>query len=133
MDFSLFIIKHKYKLAFSFCIAYLCLSFYKIGNNSLWYDECFSIDWANDKIDDIIKYSLLTDTNPPLYLIILHYWINWFGDSEFALRSLSAISTSLACGTFFLFSLRFFNPQTALFSIMLFFSSNELYSYSQEG
>ncbi|MBC7694178.1 MAG: glycosyltransferase family 39 protein [Burkholderiales bacterium] len=132
MDFSFCIVKHKYKLAFLFCIAYLCLSLYKIGDNSLWYDECFSIDWANDSISDIINFSL-KDINPPLYLIILHYWMLFFGESEIALRSLSALAASASCGLLFLFALRFFNWQTAIFSTLLFFTSNELYYYSQEG
>lgn len=133
INFSIFINKYRYLVALGIFISYLCLTLYKIGENSLWYDECFSIDWANDKLKEIIDYSLFNDTNPPLYLIILHYWLNWFGDSEFALRSLSALATSIACGVFFLFCLRFFNWQTAIFAILLFFSSNELYYYAQEG
>lgn len=132
-DFSVFIKKHQFKIAFGLFVAYLCLSLYKIGNNSLWYDECYSIDFANDSIRDIIKISLRDDVNPPLYLIILHYWLDLFGDSEASLRSLSALSLSFACSFFFLFSLRFFNWQTAVFSILLFFTSNELFYYSQEG
>jgi len=99
--FSSYINKYKYFIAFGLFIAYLCLTLYKLGDNSLWYDECFSIDWANDSIKEILDYSLLHDTNPPLYLIILHFWLKWFGDSEFVLRSLSAISASIACGVFF--------------------------------
>jgi uncharacterized membrane protein len=133
MNPSLFFNQHKFKIALGVFVAYLCLSFYNLGANSLWYDECFSIDWANDPIKDIIDYCLLTDTNPPLYLLIMHYWLQWFGDSEFALRSISALATSGACGVFFLFTLRFWNWQTAIFSTLLFFSSNELFFYAQEG
>lgn len=132
MDFSLYLNNHKYKIAFGVFAAYLCLSMYKISSNSLWYDECFSIDWANDPISDIINFSL-KDINPPLYLIILHYWMELFGESETALRSLSAVGASAGCGILFLFSLRFFNWQTAIFSTLLFFASNEIYYYSQEG
>lgn len=132
MDFPLFFNKHKHKIAFGIFVAYLCLSTYKIGNNSLWYDECFSIDWANDSITDIINFSL-KDINPPLYLIILHYWMGLFGESEMALRTLSAVGASAGCGFLFLYALRFFNWQTAIFSTLLFFTSNEIFFYSQEG
>lgn len=133
MNLSHFIDKHKYKTAFSLFILYLCFSLYKIGENSLWGDECFSIDLGNHTIKEIIDYSWYKDTNPPLYLIIVHYWTYLFGDSEFALRSISAIATSLTCSIFFLFALRYFNWQTAIIVACLFFSSNEIYFYSQEG
>lgn len=132
MDYSFIVNKNKYKIAFFAFLTYLCFSLYKIDAGSLWYDECFSIDWANDTLTDIINFSL-KDINPPLYLIILHYWMELFGESELALRSLSAVATSAGCGLLFLFSLRFFNWQTGIFSIFLFFTSNEIYYYSQEG
>lgn len=132
MDYSFFINKNKYKIALFVFFAYICLSFYKIGDNSLWYDECFSIDWANDSITDIINFSL-KDINPPLYLIILHYWMDLFGESEIALRSLSAVAMSGGCAVFFLFALRFFNWQTAVISTLLFLTSSELFYFSQEG
>ncbi len=133
MDLSVALYKHKYKIAFGFFLAYLCLTMYKIGQNSLWYDECFSIDLGNDTIDEIMHYSLYSDTNPPFYLLLMHYWMQLFGNSELALRSVSAISGSIACGMFFLLSLRFFNWQTAVFVMLLYFTSNELYYYSEEG
>jgi uncharacterized membrane protein len=133
MELSVLINKHKYKVATCLFLAYICFTFYHLGENSLWYDECFSIDLGNDTIDEIIHYSLFNDTNPPLYLIIVHYWIDAFGNSELSLRAISAISGSLTLSLFFLFSLRFFNWQTAVFVVLFFISSNELYYYSQEG
>jgi hypothetical protein len=133
MDLSQFINKHKFKIAFGLFVSYLCFSLYKIGEQGLWGDECFSIDLGSHTIREIIDYSLYKDTNPPLYLIFVHYWCGLFGDSEFALRSLSSIATSGSLAVLFLFALRFFNWQTAIFAIMFFFSSNELYYYSEEG
>ena len=125
--------KHKLKFFLGIVAGYLTLSFYKIGVNSLWFDECFSIDLGNDTIREIINYSIYNDTNPPIYLLVVHYWMKVFGNSETALRSISAISMSFACGIFFLLSLRFFNWQAAIFSVLLFFVSNDLFFYSQEG
>ncbi len=133
MDFFPFINKHKFKIAFGVFVAYLCMSLYKIGDQGLWGDECFSIDLGSRTIRYIIDYSLYKDTNPPLYLIIVHYWCGLFGDSEVAIRSLSAVATSAGCAAFFLFALRFFNWQTAIFGVLFFFCSNELYYYSEEG
>lgn len=128
-----FIAKYKFLIAFLIFACYLALSMFKIGQNSLWYDEIYSIDVAKESIKDIIKNYFKEDVNPPLYLIILHYWMNLFGESETALRSLSAVSASIASAVFFLFANRFFNWQTAIFSVFLFFASNEIYYYSEEG
>jgi uncharacterized membrane protein len=132
-DAATFIKKNKYIIALGVFVAYLCFSLYRIGDNSLWYDEVYSIDLGKATIDDIIANAIREDVNPPLYLIILHYWLDLFGDSEAALRSLSAVAMSLGCGIFFLFCNRFFNWQTAIFSTLLFFTSNELFYYAQEG
>lgn len=130
---SAFITKYKYLLAFIIFAGYLWLSMYKIGQNNLWYDEVYSIDVAKNSIKEIIKNYFKEDVNPPLYLIILHYWMNLFGETETALRSLSAVSVSIASAVFFLFANRFFNWQTAIFSVFLFFASNEIYYFSEEG
>ena len=76
--------KYKYVIALGVFAIYLCISFYKISINSLWYDEGFSIDLANCSLEEITQYSLYYDTNPPLYLYILHYWMQLFGESELA-------------------------------------------------
>ncbi len=56
----------------------------------LWRDEAFSFIMAQQGIVDIIRTTAI-DFNPPLYYIILHYWMMLFGTSEIALRSLSLI------------------------------------------
>jgi len=56
----------------------------------LWRDEAFSFVMSQQNIVDIVKTTAI-DFNPPLYYIILHYWMMVFGTSEIALRSLSLI------------------------------------------
>lgn len=56
----------------------------------LWRDEAFSFVMAQQNVIDIIKTTAI-DFNPPLYYIILHYWMLLFGTSEIAMRSLSLI------------------------------------------
>ncbi len=57
---------------------------------SFWRDEAFSALLASRNILDII-YLTAKDFNPPLYYIIIHFWIKIFGSSEIALRSFSLI------------------------------------------
>ncbi|MGB9883604.1 MAG: hypothetical protein ACPLRN_03780 [Microgenomates group bacterium] len=57
---------------------------------SFWNDEAFSFLMAKKNIFEIISYSA-KDYSPPLYYLILHFWIKIFGSSEIALRLFSFI------------------------------------------
>src|SRR3989344_1917518 len=57
---------------------------------SFWRDEAFSYLLAKKSILEIITLTV-RDFSPPLYYFLLHFWINAFGKSEVALRSLSLI------------------------------------------
>lgn len=54
----------------------------------LWRDEAFSYLLAKLPVSDILRITA-QDFNPPLYYILLHYWMSLFGTSEVALRGLS--------------------------------------------
>lgn len=56
----------------------------------LWRDEAFSYLLANKNFFEIFSLTA-KDFNPPLYYLILHFWIKIFGSSEIAIRSLSMI------------------------------------------
>ena len=57
---------------------------------SFWRDEAFSYLLAKRSLFEIISLSV-RDFSPPLYYFFLHFWINIFGKSEVALRSMSLI------------------------------------------
>ena len=57
---------------------------------SLWTDEACSIVLAKNSFNDLIKFTKL-DLHPPVYFIILHFWIYFFGDGIKAVRVLSMI------------------------------------------
>lgn len=60
---------------------------------SLWRDEAFSILVAERSLSFIITK---LGFEPPLYYIMLHYWIKIFNTSEIAARSLSVLGFLLA-------------------------------------
>ena len=62
-----------------------------IGSKSIWQDEAFSIRMAKLSPPDMIAQLRDLDLHPPLYYLLLHYWIDLVGDSEAAVRSLSAL------------------------------------------
>ncbi len=60
---------------------------------SLWRDEAFSILAAEKPLMQLLpKLSF----EPPVYYILLHFWIKIFGSSEIAARSLSFLGFTLA-------------------------------------
>ena len=64
------------------------LRIYGLGSESIWFDEAVSINVSQQSVALIIEKAEL---HPPLYYIILLFWILLFGTSEVATRSLSAI------------------------------------------
>lgn len=57
---------------------------------SFWRDEAFTYFLAKKNVFEII-FLTAKDFNPPLYYLVLHFWMKIFGGSEIALRSLSII------------------------------------------
>ena len=60
-----------------------------------WIDEGLSVGIAHHALS-AIPHLLREDGSPPLYYLLLHVWIGWFGDSERATHSLSLVF-ALAC------------------------------------
>lgn len=67
-------------------------AFVGLGASGYWVDELwtlFVVDHSGGA-GEVVRRAL-TDTHPPAYLLILHYWIGLFGDGEAATRSFSAL------------------------------------------
>ena len=68
------------------------LRFHGIGNKSLWFDESISWRLSTFPVPEIIARTGSTGTvHPPCYFVLLRGWSWLAGDSEVALRSLSAL------------------------------------------
>jgi mannosyltransferase len=68
-----------------------CLRFYRLDAQSFWNDEGNSARIAERPLDLILE-GAEGDIHPPGYYLLLHYWRAMFGQSEFALRSLSVVA-----------------------------------------
>ena len=68
----------------------LGLRLYDLDGQSLWYDEGFSVYLARMEPGEITTRTA-ADIQPPLYYYLLYGWIELFGDSERAVRSLSVL------------------------------------------
>jgi mannosyltransferase len=71
-------------------IACFCLRLLMIDHSSLWWDESFSIWYSRQRVSDLLGVIWRLEANPPTYYIALKGWTAVFGESDVAVRSLSA-------------------------------------------
>ncbi|HEU5187795.1 MAG TPA: glycosyltransferase family 39 protein [Candidatus Saccharimonadales bacterium] len=103
----------------------------KIGEWSIWFDEAFSV--ALIQFDPAQLISLTAaDVHPPLYYLALQAWASVFGESEAALRSLSAFCMIVAMGVGFLLVRRCFGVRAAYLTLPFLLAAPFLLRYGQE-
>ena len=62
---------------------------------SYWGDEAIAIGIASHSLG-VLPHYLVNDGSPPLYYVMLHYWLQLFGRSEPATHALSMLAALLA-------------------------------------
>lgn len=67
--------------------------FIYIDRFEVWLDEAYCFELASKPVAGIIA-ALRRGNEPPLHLLMLHFWMKAFGESAFAMRSLSAIASA---------------------------------------
>jgi mannosyltransferase len=83
----------RFALAAIVCLG-VALRLSEVARRDLWADEAYSVQIAKSGFSEIVDKAA-ADTHPPLYYLVLHYWISLFGDSEFAVRALSIVIGAL--------------------------------------
>ncbi len=66
------------------------LRLWHLGTQSLWVDEGISALISARPVSPLLSTVIFQDLHPPAYYLALHYWTAITGNSEFALRFLSA-------------------------------------------
>jgi len=105
--------------------------FYKLDAQSLWYDEGNSARIAERSLQLIIE-GAAGDIHPPLYYIALKYWRAAFGESEAALRSLSAACSTLTVLLAYFIGRDLFGRRTGLVTACLLAGMPFAVYYAQE-
>ena len=91
-----------------FLIAFTWKVFY-INARDICLDEPFTIFHAQDSILNILKLPAQNEPNPPLFMLLLHFWIKLFGISPFSVRTLPILFNALTAVFLYLTGKRFFN------------------------
>lgn len=106
------------------------LRVYRLGAQSLWYDEAFGIHLANLPIGEATR-SMASTFNPPLYYYLLRFWIPAAGASEFSVRMASVYAGILILPLGYSIAKFMYGRAAGLFT-MLFFAISPLYVWHSQ-
>lgn len=106
---------------------------FRLDSNTLWLDEALSYSFASSQSAwEILIVLPQIDPHPPLYYLILHYWIKLAGVSEFALRFPSAVFGAAAVPVLYVLTIKLYDHRVALLSSSVLAIAPFQIIYSQE-
>jgi hypothetical protein len=107
------------------------LGLVRIGNKSLWFDEAVSATFSDRSFPQLLPEITGGDPNMSLYYVLLNLWRRMFGDSEFALRSMSALAGAGAVVAIYILGTRLFSRRTGTFAAVLLAVNAFMIQYAQ--
>jgi uncharacterized membrane protein len=118
------------------CAIGLAGAFIGLQTHGFWYDELFTAQLLRPDGTSLLS-RIVTDVHPPLYLFLLSAVTSIVGDSDAALRGVSAVSACAAIVVFvaatgqaFSLRARLFGASIATSSLFWFFQSQNARSYA---
>lgn len=107
------------------------LGLVRAGDLSLWRDEGFSVLLARAPWDEFVRVIVESQANMALYYVLLKGWLT-LGDSEAAIRSLSAVAAVGAVAATYGFAARLFGRTVGIVAALLLALNALLVEYAQE-
>jgi len=99
--------------------------------SDLWLDEALSVNIAKLPLGDLPE-ALKRDGAPPLYYVLLHFWMEVLGDSDTAVRALSGVLSLATFPALYLAGRRLGGREAGLVAVLLFASSSYAIRYATE-
>lgn len=99
---------------------------------SLWGDEAWAATLAIKSYWQIIT-TVARDTSPPLYYLLYHTWIKFFGIGEISIRSLSFCFFLGTVITVYFIGKHLWDKKTGFLAALLTFTNPFLFHYAFEG
>jgi cellulose synthase/poly-beta-1,6-N-acetylglucosamine synthase-like glycosyltransferase/4-amino-4-deoxy-L-arabinose transferase-like glycosyltransferase len=96
------------------------LRLYNLTERSLYGDELYSIVRASLSLPELLTVPLSLDSHPPLYYIFLHYWMEIFGSTTFAVRSLTVVFASTTLVGLYLLGTELYDDRAGLIAALLY-------------
>lgn len=108
------------------------LRFWDLDGPSFWIDELSSVTISRVPFGLLWSDWMVYETNPPFYYSLLNVWLGAFGESEFAVRSLSVVFGLAAVVVTFVFARAMHSTQAGLLAALLCALSADQLGFSQE-
>ena len=108
------------------------LRLYRLGHQSVWYDEIFSLTVSHQSFHEMMQYLVKDFVQPPLHYFLLHVWFELVGFGPYQARLLSAIFGALAIFGTYRLGDYLFGRRTASIAALLLAVSQLALMYSQE-
>jgi len=108
------------------------LRVFQLGTKGMWLDETFSVWLANQGVGDMLQWIAKIDQHPPLYYLLLHYWVALYGDTPYAARLLSVLFGTATIPIMYLIGRRLSGPVMGLVAALLLAFSPFNIFYAQE-
>ena len=102
-----------------------------IAPSPMWLDEALSVNIASLPVNDAVE-ALRHDGHPLLYYVLLGFWLDAFGDSDFAARSLSGLFSLAAAAVIWAAARRRLGAEAARYAAVLALTSPFLVRYGSE-
>ena len=109
----------------------LVLNLVTLGTRSIVFDESTSANFARFGFIPLLHVIGGGDPNMGLYYLLLNFWVRLFGDSEAAVRSLSAIFGALAVSAIYLLGTRLFGRMVGIIAGVLLALDAFIVEYAQ--
>ncbi len=102
-----------------------------VAPSPMWLDEALSVNIASLPFSDAMD-ALRHDGHPLLYYVLLGVWLDAFGDSDFAARSLSGLLSLAAAAVIWAATRRRLGTEAARYAAVLALTSPFLVRYGSE-
>ena len=110
------------------------LEYVHLTASGLWLDELASVFFseASESLSYLYYSRMVQDTSPPLYYILLHYWMLVFGEGEYPVRILGWLATLATAVTTYFLALKVYGRSIAIILAASLFCSPGLVQYGLE-
>ena len=107
------------------------LRFHRLGAQSLWHDEAVSYAHTLRPASEVIQLAQ-HDLHPPGYFLLLGWWQDFAGSSEFALRLLSAFCSLVSIAFVYAIGRRLCHPAVGIVAAAILALNSLSIYYAQE-
>lgn len=114
------------------CLLGFGLRVHHLTTQSFWMDEGYTYHISVWKASDILRATFGVEPNPPLYYLLIHYWIQVVGTTMFSYRFVSVLPSVLTIALVYRLGRDLFTPPIAFGAALLAAVSPYLIWYAQE-